>query len=48
MGYFFIMHVCSEYEVFHKANGPISDLPPIDSEFLNIDGNPVDEGESIF
>ena len=44
MGYFSLTQVCSEEEVGHEANNPISDLLEKEGEFLTIHGNTVDEG----
>ena len=47
-GLFFLMCVCSEERVGHKANKPISELPKKKCRLLTIDGNPIDEGEFMF
>ena len=47
MGYF-LLHICSEEEVGHKVNEPISDLPPKEGVLLTINDNLVGEGEFIF
>ena len=45
VGYFFLTQVCSEEEVGHEVNSPITYLPPKEGELLTIGGNTVYEGE---
>ena len=44
MGSCLITSVCSEYEVVHEVNEPISELLKKEGELLTIDDNPVDGG----
>ena len=48
MGYFLLMYACSEKELGHNLNKPISGLPKKWDELLAIGGNPVDEEEFMF
>ena len=43
VGYFLLTHVCSEEEVDHEVNKPISYLTEKYCELLTIGDNPVDE-----